>query len=350
VRVQAVVSGRLTASSRFRVLQHVGALRQLGVDVRAGPPRINKYAALPGRWQRRGSSTSAATTALDVAKLAVRTPAVLGSWRADVTWLEREMLPGRLSLEPFLGRPLLFDVDDAIWLLSPGHDHAAREIARRATCVLAGNDFLADWFTGNGCKVERIWTAVDTDTFKPRPRGGDRREGFVLGWTGSGSTTRYLEKIADPIGRFLATNPGSKLMVMADFAPQLRGIPKERVEFVRWDPFVEARTVASFDVGLMPIPDSDWARGKCSFKMLQYMACAVPSVVSPIGMNSQVMSMAEVGLAAHTDEQWLEALQFLHDEPKRAEELGTKGRELAERTFSVPVISRQLAGVMHRYG
>jgi glycosyltransferase involved in cell wall biosynthesis len=347
--VEAVVSGRLTASSRFRVFQHVGALGELGVEVSARSPRINKYAALPGRLRGHRLLTPAGRVALDAAKLAVRAPTVLGSWRADLTWLEREVLPGRVSIEPFLGRPLLFDVDDAIWLLSPGHHDAAKEIGRRAACVVAGNDYLADWFSHSGCPVERVWTAIDTESFEPAPERGDG-ESFVVGWTGSGSTIRYLQSIAVPIARFLAANSEAKLVVMADFAPKLRDIPKERVEFVRWDPSVEACTVASFDLGLMPLPDSDWARGKCSLKMLQYMACAVPSVVSPVGLNSQILSMADVALPAQTDEQWVEAMQMVHDDRKLAGALGSTGRELVERSFSVRVISRQLADVMRRHG
>ena len=115
------------------------------------------------------------------------------------------------------------------------------------------------------------------------------------------------------------------------------------------EPGDEAPVVAGFDVGLMPLPDSDWARGKCAFKMLQYLACGIPAVVSPVGMNAQVLAMGDVGLAASSEDEWVEALVTLARDPGRAVALGRGGRQLAAASFSVPVISRQLAAVMTAY-
>ncbi len=346
LRVEAIVSGRLAASSRFRVLQHVEPLHRLGIEVSARAPRISKYASVPARWTRRPVVAPGARLALQGAKLAARLPGATRSWRADLTWLEREILPGHLTLEPLLHRPVLFDVDDAIWLLSPGHERATRAIARRAVCVVAGNDFLADWFASVAPAVERVWTAIDTDRFTPSAHG---HEGFVLGWTGSGSSLRYLRAIAPAIGRFMGEVPEARLVVMADGFIELPGIPVDRTELVPWSPATEATAVQGFDVGLMPLTGGDWAKGKCAFKMLQYLACSVPAVVSPVGMNSEVLAMAEVGLAAGTEDEWVEALFTLYRDRDRAGALGRTGRELAERAFSLPVIAGQLATAMRRY-
>lgn len=346
VRVEAVLSGRLSASSRFRVLQHVGPLDEQGIAVRAVPPRISKYAWVPSETLRRGSLAPAARLAMRGAKMAVRIPAVARSWSADVTWLEREMLPGRRTLEPLLHRPLLFDVDDAIWMLSPGHERAARNIAARSTCVLAGNDFLADWFATWAPEVQRVWTAVDTVRFAPAPRP---LNSFVVGWTGSASTLRYLESVADPLAGFMAEVPEARLLVMADMAPAMAPVPPERLDFVRWHPDTEARVLRGIDVGLMPLPDTDWGRGKCAFKMLQYMACGVPVVVSPVGMSAQILAMADVGLAAGDVAAWRDALFTLYRDRDRAAAMGATARALAEERFSLPVISGQLAERMRRY-
>lgn len=346
VRVEALVSGRTTPSSRFRVLQHVAPLHDLGVDVTASAPRISKYAAVPAALTRHRGVAPAADFGMRAAKLAVRLPAAARSWRADVTWLEREIMPGRLTLEPLLHRPLLFDVDDAIWLLSAGHERATRAVARRAACVLAGNDFLADWFGSVAPAVERVWTAIDTARFVPRARPGGR---FVVGWTGSGSSIRYLAAIAGPVGRFLAEAPEARLVVVSDVFVPLPGVPSERVDLVPWSPAAEAAVIGEFDVGLMPLGRGTWAKGKCAFKMLQYLACAVPAVVSPVGMNAQILAMAEVGLAADDDDGWVEALLTLYRDRDRAGTLGRQGRALAERDFSVPVVAAQLAAAMRRY-
>lgn len=346
LRVEAVVSGRLAASSRFRVLQHVEPLRRLGIAVSARPPRISKYASVPGPWARRPLVAGGARLALQGAKLATRLPATARSWRGDLTWLEREILPGHETLEPLLHRPLLFDVDDAIWLLSPGHERATRAVARRATCVVAGNDFLADWFAAVAPAVERVWTAIDTVRFTP---ASQPHEPFVLGWTGSGSSLRYLRAIASAIGRFLGEVPDARLVVMADVFIDLPGIPPDRIDLVPWSPDIEATAIGGFDVGLMPLTGGDWAKGKCAFKMLQYLACGVPAVVSPVGMNTEVLAMADVGLPATSEDEWVEALLTLYRDRDQARSLGRNGRALTERCFSLPVIAGQLATVMRRY-
>jgi len=346
LRVEAVVSGRLSASTRFRVLQHVEPLGRLGIEVSARPPRISKYASVPAGRGRHRLARPAAELALQGAKLGTRLPAAARTWRADVTWLEREVLPGHVTLEPLLHRPVLFDVDDAIWLLSPGHERATRAIARRAACVVAGNDYLADWFDSVAPAVERVWTAVDTQRFTPAPR----RDGpFVVGWTGSGQTLRYLSAIAPAVGRFLAEAADARLVVMADTFVELPGIPFDRIDLVPWSAEGEAEVVRGFDVGLMPLGKGEWAKGKCAFKMLQYMACGVGCVVSPVGMNAQVLAMADVGLSASTEDEWVDALFTLYRDRDRARSLGRDGRALAERSFSVPVIAPQLAAAMRRY-
>jgi glycosyltransferase involved in cell wall biosynthesis len=346
VRVEAVVSGRLAPSSRFRVFQHVAPLRALGVEVTARPPRVSKYAAVPAVWRRGELTARLGRTALPMAKLGARLPAVARSWRNDVTWLEREMLPGHLTLEPYLHRPLLFDIDDAIWLLSPGHERAVRATAGRAACIIAGNEFLADYMSAHARQVEVVHTAIDTERFSPAERSS---RGFVVGWTGSATTFGYLEAIAPALGRFLDTVADATLVVMANHFRALPGVAAERVEFVEWSPANEALVVSGFDVGLMPLPDSDWARGKCAFKMLQYLSCGVPAVVSPVGMNAQVLAMGDVGLAASNEDEWVEALVTLARDRGRAVTLGRGGRELVTTSFSVPIVARQLAGMMTAY-
>jgi glycosyltransferase involved in cell wall biosynthesis len=219
-------------------------------------------------------------------------------------------------------------------------------VARRAVCVVAGNDYLADWFGSIAPAVERVWTAVDTQRFVP----ASRRDGpFVVGWTGSGSTMRYVRAIAPALARFLSEATDARLVVMADAFVDLPDLPLDRVDLVPWSPVNEAEVVRDFDVGLMPLGRGEWAKGKCAFKMLQYMASGVASVVSPVGMNAEVLAMADVGLAAATEDEWVEALLTLYRDRDRARALGRSGRALAERSFSIPVIAPQLAAAMRRY-
>jgi glycosyltransferase involved in cell wall biosynthesis len=155
--------------------------------------------------------------------------------------------------------------------------------------------------------------------------------------------------VAEAVAAFLAEVPEARLVVMADRAPAMPPVPPERLEFVRWHPDTEARVLRGIDVGLMPLPDTDWGRGKCAFKMLQYMACGVPAVVSPVGMSAQILAMADVGMGAGDDAAWREALFTLYRDRDGATAMGQRARALAEERFSLSVISDQLAERMRRY-
>jgi glycosyltransferase involved in cell wall biosynthesis len=277
-------------------------------------------------------------------KLATRLPGVIGTWRGQVTWLERELLPGHLSLERLLKTPCVFDVDDAIWLVSPKAGKAAERIGRRADVVVAGNSFIADWFEPTATEVRVVPTAVDTRRFHPETRGRAASP-FIVGWTGVSANFGFLYAIEKELAGFLEAAPDSLFLVVADQPPRFKGIPPERIRFVLWRPEIEAEVVRGMDVGLMPLSMDDWSRGKCSFKMLQYMACGMPVVVTEVGMNAEILSMAQVGVGLRDSSGWREALLALHADDGLRKRLGTAGRELVERRFSLDVVTPQLAGV-----
>jgi glycosyltransferase involved in cell wall biosynthesis len=343
IRVAALTSGRTVPSSRFRVRQHVEPLRDHGVEVEEFVPRIEKYAPVPGR-QRLPLRLSPSFYGWQGLKMGTRVPGLLASWRSQVTWLERELLPGRRTLEPWLGEPLVFDVDDAIWLASPRAADATARIAREAAMVVAGNRYLADWLSRWSPSVTVIPTAIDIERFHPRDSPRDPRD-LVIGWTGSAATLPYLEALEDPLRRLMRDSPAARLVVVADRPPALRTLPAERVRFIPWSPAVEASAVRQFDVGIMPLPDSEWSRGKCSFKMLQYMACGIPVVVSPVGMNAEVLRLGEVGVGVEDGASWDGALAALAADPVAARRMGEGGRRVVEQHFSRAVVAQRLAGV-----
>ena len=341
IRVSAITSGRNLPSSRFRIRQHIEPLRSLGVDVREHIPRIEKFAPLP-LWTDRLSVRWAPHFYLwQAMKAASRVPGVAGSWAADITWLQREMLPARYSLERFLRAPLVFDVDDAIWLASRKSPAAVSAIARRSAMVLAGNGFLADWLGRYASEVRIVPTAIDTERFHPGPEPAADR--FIIGWTGSRSSLPYLEGLEEPLRQFMARHPRAELLIVADEAPAFAALPPDRVRFLPWSPDVEAAALRDLHVGLMPLPDTDWARGKCSFKMLQYMSSGVPVIVSPVGMNAEVLELGEVGFAASTHAEWIEALEALAADGSAPRRMGRQGRRVIDERFSVRVVAHQIA-------
>lgn len=331
----ALTAGRHDPSRRFRVCQFIGPLARRGVEVAEYHPFISKYAAAP--VARLGFAWTAA-------KILARAPGVVAARSGDITWLQRELIPGRLTLEKLAGRKILFDVDDAIW--TGQHGRAVERIAERARGVVAGNEFLADYFRKLGARVWVVPTCVDTDRWKPAPEGG--RDGWIVGWSGTASNLKYLYAVEDALAEFLSRRADARLLVVSDAEPRFRKIPRGRWRFERWSPASEVRQVRRFDAGLMPLAATDWERGKCGCKLLTYMAVGAPSVASPVGTSGEIMRRAEVGLAATTHGEWYDALCRLYDDRALAARLGANGRRLAESHYSVARHAETLADIFRQ--
>jgi glycosyltransferase involved in cell wall biosynthesis len=333
LRVAALTSGPTVPSARFRVRQHVPLLRDLGIDVREHSLPFSKYAS-PRREQLGAVWTTA--------KIASRIPGVLASRRADITWIERELVPGRQTLEGLCGGVRLLDVDDAIWL-SDARTDVAVQLARRADGVLAGNQHIEDHFAAIGARTWLVPTAIDTDRWRPRAAREDGQ--MIVGWTGSASTLPYLEAIGAPLARFVEGDPARRVLVVSDVAPRLPAIPPHHVKWYRWTPEGEVEAVQAMDIGLMPQPDEPWVRGKCSLKMLQYMAVGIPTVCSEVGHARELLARGEVGRAASTADEWEAALSELARDAELRRRLGRTARNVVETDYAATHVSRTLAAI-----
>jgi glycosyltransferase involved in cell wall biosynthesis len=331
LRVAAFTGGRHVSCARFRVHEYQRPLAALGIALEVFPARFGSF---PPRRRALRPLWGGAT-------LLQRIPDLLRSRAYAVTLLQRELVSTLATLEGWTGRPRVFDVDDAVWLHA--RRDAIRRIARRCDAVICGNAFLADYFRAFHPDVRILPTAVDTDRFAPagRPDGPP-----VIGWTGTSSNFRYLEDIESSLGDVLRARPTARLRIVADAPPPFRRLPADRVDFVPWSPAVEASAVQGMTVGIMPLRDTSWERGKCSHKMLLYMAAGVPVVVSPVGMNRDVLGLGPVGLAATTPGEWREALVGLLDDPAAASRMGAAGREVVLRRFSLAVLAPILAAIL----
>ncbi len=348
IRVAAITSGREVPSARFRVRQHIPHLRGFGIDVREYAPGVDKYAPMPVSLQKLNADFRVPYVLVERAwrgvKQATRIPGIVGSWQGRITWLERQLLPGYLTSERLLKRPLVFDVDDAIWLHPPAGKEAVDRIARFADVVVAGNGYIAEWFSERSRDIRVIPTGVDTDRF--RPGNGDRASGrgdFVIGWIGTSFNLQFLESIEGAIRKFLADHEEARFHVVSDKPPTLMESTGRRILHIPWSVAIETEALRQMDLGIMPLPDTEWTRGKCSFKMLQYMACAIPVVVSPVGMNAEILRMGNVGLPASCEEDWYEAFSHFYRNREVAREVGQNGWRLAESRFSLKVVTPLLA-------
>jgi glycosyltransferase involved in cell wall biosynthesis len=313
--------------------------------VREFVPAVARSAVLPGLPEGfRLAWVPPLYAAWQTVKLATRTRGMVGSWFADVTWLERGLLVGWPSLEPLLRRPLVLDVDDAIWLMPPFGRAAAAKLARRADVVIAGNAHIAEWLSPHARDLRVVPTAVDTRGLPLRSGRDESRGRLLLGWIGTGWNLRYLAGIATALGRFLSVHD-AELLVVADRPPPLSGLPQDKLRFRRWSVAAEASFFAEVEIGLVPLVDDEWARGKCALKMLQCMACGVPVVASPVGVAREVLAHDGVGFAAESDDDWYTALEILLRNREERRRLGLAGRALVERQFSVEVVAPKLAAV-----
>ncbi len=322
IRVVALTSGADVPSSRFRVRQYIRPLQERGILVSEKPLPFSKYAS---------SSRRSVAHLLTAGKMIARLPGVAASWWADVTWLERELVPGRFTFEGFAGRPKLFDVDDALWL--NGHSGFSERIASLCDGVIAGNEFLAEHYRRASRRVWVVPTAVDTDQWVPR--SGAARPGWTIGWSGTAATLGYLAAIEEPLAEFLSQESSADLLVVCDRAPEFRRLAPGRWRFERWSAAREIELLQQMDVGLMPLPDSAWAKGKCALKMLLYMSVGIPVVVSPVGVNRDVLARGEVGLAAGSPAEWFSSLRRLFADRETAARMGSEGRRVVERFYSV---------------
>jgi len=348
ISVAAITSGKNLPSTRFRIRQHIDPLQRYGVGVMEYCPRIDKYAPIPfldGRVNHRYILPVHA--AWMGVKLMTRIPGILASRSHQVTWLSRELLPGYPSLEKLLKKPLAFDVDDAIWLTTPFGKSAIQRIARFSDLILAGNDHIANWFAPISNRVHVIPTAVDTHRFKPHREMDMDNEVFTIGWTGSSATLPFLEAIESPLARFLREFKHTRITIMADRKVCFKNIPPEKINCRRWSPHAESNFLNTMDVGLMPMPDTAWTRGKCAYKMLLYMATGVPVIVSPVGMNRDVLAMGDVGLSARTDDEWYEALVYIYRHRTSAATMGKTGRGVILNHFDRYLVTQRIADLFH---
>jgi glycosyltransferase involved in cell wall biosynthesis len=330
ISVAALTGGANVPSARFRIRQLIPALRGFGVYMREFIPLISKYPPA-AKWLRPFWGGGA---------VAVRVPDVLATHLYDAVFLQRELLSTFLTLEPFTKRPRVLDVDDAIFLHRGGR--FAGRLAQKCDLIICGNDYLADVFSRWNKNITVIPTAVDVRRYRLN-KGTAQGKSDVIGWIGTSSNFKYLYEIEPALVKVLKVFPEVMLRIIADERPVFRGVDERRLDFIPWSSESEVRGMQGMSVGIMPLRDSAWTRGKCSFKMLQYMASGLPVVVSPVGMNKQVLSLGNAGFGANSEIEWVTALVDLLKDNNERMKMGITGRHIVKKYFSIDVIAPQLA-------
>ena len=341
------------AGCRFRVSQYIPYLKRAGFDVAISPFYSREYFGIvyrPGNYLRKAAGFVALTW---------RRIRELGSIRHyDVVLLYREAIPiGPPLVERWirqLGIPIVYDFDDAIFL--PAISDANKAFAflkspRRASQILAmsqqasvGNEFLAGYARQFNNNVTVIPTAVDTNRFVPRadaPETAGRKP--VVGWIGSPTTFRYLESLKDVLATVAARHPFTLKVSGAGRPVHFPGVD---VDEVPWSMADEVTLFNTCDIGVYPLTDDDWSRGKCGFKAIQFMACGVPVVAAAVGVNREIISHGVDSMLASTPQEWIEHLSRLLADASLRQRMAVAGRRTIQARYSLDVTAPQLAGVL----
>jgi len=343
------------AGCRFRVSQYIPYLHGAGFDVTVSPFYSRDYFNFvyrPGNYVRKAAG---------FASLTLRRISELFTIRDyDLVLLYREAIPiGPPFIErqiAKLGIPIVYDFDDAIFLPAVSEANQAvsflknpervSEILALSSQVSVGNEFLAAYARKFNPHVTVIPTAVDTNRFVPRPdpQPADGRR-LVVGWIGSPTTFQYLESLKDVLATVSAKHPFTLKVSGAGRAVNFPGVD---VQVVPWSMADEVSLFNTCDIGVYPLTDDDWSRGKCGFKAIQCMACGVPVVAAAVGVNREIITHGVNSMLASTPQDWVEHLSRLLTDAGLRQRMAIAGRQTIEDRYSLRVTAPQLAAVLTR--
>lgn len=337
---------RLGASSRLRSYQYLPYLKQVGIEVTALPLFDDNYV----RGLYSGNISKFGVLQAYVARL----KNILKARRYDLVWLEYEMLPWlpgwiELTLLP-KSMPLVVDYDDAVFHRYDQHrlgviraalGNKIDAVMRRADLVMAGNAYLANRAEQAGARrVELLPTVVDADRYAVIEKKD--ASPITIGWIGQPSTAKYLSQLVPALKKILEKY-SAHIIAIGPKPAQFLNMP---VEVRPWSEETEVAEIQQFDIGIMPLSDSLWERGKCGYKLIQYMACGKPVVATPVGVNSVIVQQGENGFLAQSEVQWCEAIDKLCEDAALRKRMGDEGRKLVEQNYSLQVTAPKLAELL----
>jgi glycosyltransferase involved in cell wall biosynthesis len=341
------------AGCRFRVMQYVPALEQAGFSVTVAPFFDAAFFDLvyrPGHYvEKLGAFLRQSLARLEL---------LMSRDRYDAFFVYREAYPfGPPLLETLLahaqGRPLVYDFDDAIFLSNSSeanrfasalkYPQKVAAIIRRSALVLAGNEYLASYARAHNPAVSVLPTCVDTEVFVPRKTPRAAGDPLVVGWIGTPTTAVYLKSLGPSLSRLAPRYP-FVLRVSGSGEPlEFSGVKTVNQQ---WSLEREVELFNTCDIGVYPLTDDEWAKGKCGFKAIQFMACGVPVVAAAVGVNQEIIQDGVNGFLASNDGEWDDKLGRLLADADLRQRLGAAGRKTIEQRYSLAVNAPKLASML----
>lgn len=338
---------RLGASSRLRIMQYLPALAEAGIEATVAPFSDDQY--LERLYSRRSVASQAASSYMR------RLWSLATSQRPDAIWLQKELLPWlpwateRLVLPR--GVPVVTDYDDAVF---HRYDLHRRPLVRRflgtkidhamaaSALVMAGNPYLAQRASKAGAgRVDIVPTVVDVAAYgEARLPAADGR--LRIGWIGTPGTWALYGVPMLPMLLGLARDHDAVIRNVGGGS----AISDAHLETLPWSEESESQMIQGMDIGLMPLDDSPWSRGKCGYKIIQYMACGLPVVASPVGVNVDIVEEGVTGFLASSETEWRQAIELLLADPSLRRRMGAAGRRRVEDRYSLQVWGPKVASLL----
>ncbi|OGV71449.1 MAG: hypothetical protein A3B82_01665 [Methylophilales bacterium RIFCSPHIGHO2_02_FULL_57_10] len=321
-RILFVSKGEKASSTRYRALQFFPCFTKYGYQPSHVTASGGLVAILDALWQ---------------------------ASRADIVVVLRKTFPLTLLwLLRRVSRRLIFDLDDAIFCNSDGSFSATRmkrfaAIAKASDHIFAGNRFLAEKSAKFNAAVSIIPTCLDVEKYSIV---ADKPEDHIdLVWIGSTATRKYLVDALPALNLAAQRIPSLRLKIIADFDLPQAGIPTLAVP---WNAATEASELASSHIGIAPMRDDDWSRGKCALKVLQYMAAGLPVVSSNAGVNAEAVTPGKSGYLVSTPEEWAQAIQTLASDEKLRRDMGAEGLSQAKQRYDLSIVSGNITTILHK--
>ncbi|HRJ29540.1 MAG TPA: glycosyltransferase family 4 protein [Cyclobacteriaceae bacterium] len=340
----APYSAGIAPSQRFRFEQYFGALKEKGFNFKyLGFIQVKKNGGL---YTYRNPLTTLYIICIGLLRRTIQLGSILQS---DFVFIHRECAPIAPPLFEWIiarvyRKKIIYDFDDAIWISDKNSESLFEKIIRQRNkvetiCkwsykVSCGNLFLATYARQFNDNVIVNPTTIDTENLHNRSLFPDQKEAnrITIGWTGSHSTLKYLLEVEDVLSKLENDFPQVTFALIADRPIEMK---LERYDFIKWSKETEAYDLSKIDIGIMPLPDEEWSKGKCGFKALQYMAMGIPCVASPIGVNTTIIDHGINGFLASTKEEWLLYLTQLITHEHMRLTFGLNGRKKVETRYSV---------------
>lgn len=338
-------------SSRYRVYQYLPYLRAKGIN-----PVVSRFIDSSEFFQQLYRPGQTLYKAAYFTMQTLRRLLTLTQVRQyDAVFIQREALPvGPAVFEQIaarFGSPIIYDFDDAIYL--PRSSSANRwaswlkqpqktaRIIKSSHRVIAGNPVLYDYARRYNSNVTIVPSSIDTDAYTIRQAASNASKPVVIGWVGTGTNLQYIAKLA-PVLKRVSENYNVQIQIVGGTI----ALPGVNAECRPWTLENEVSDLQGFDIGIMPLPDDEWTRGKGGFKAIQYMGVGLPVVASPVGINASIIADGVSGYLAKTDQEWEQSLVQLIESPALRQQFGLAGRTIVENEYSTAVNGPKLYQVL----